>query len=253
MRQPMYYEPDAPSTTLVDESDASQILTVEELRALRDRMGAEATAARQRRSAAPSEVPPSPAVIPLEARAEVWEVWEALRHQAIHRQRRLRRLAAVGCLVLAGGMVGVLVITTHTRPDPRSTGQGFVPVLPAPVVSVPPAPVVSVPPVTTSSVPVPVFPTPEAPPVTPAVPIAPAPGGSAANTTKLPAARVRPPRASSRPAPSRPSAAPTPTDGRPPPTVVNLDESPSRPSAAPSDGRPPPTVVNLDERRRGQR
>jgi hypothetical protein len=221
-------------------------------------MGAEATAARQGRSAAPSEVPPSPAVIPLEARAEVWEVWEALRHQAIHRQRRLRRLAAVGCLVLAGGMVGVLVITTHTRSDPRSTGQGFVPVLPAPVVSMPPAPVVSVPPVTTSSVPVPVFPTPEAPPVTPAVPIAPAPGGSAANTTRLPAtkvpaARVHPPRARSRPAPSRPPVAPAPTDGRPPPTVVNLDESPSRPSAAPSDGRPPPTVVNLDERRRGQR
>ena len=209
----------------MDESDAGQILTVEELRALRDRMGAEAAAARQGRSAAPSEVSTSPAVIPLEARAEVWEVWEALRYQAIHRQRRLRRLAAVGCLVLAGGMVGVLVITTHTRPDPRSTGQGFVPVLPAPVVSMPP--------VTTSSVPVPVFPTPEAPPVTPAVPIAPAPGGSAANTTKLPAtkvpaARVHPPRARSRP-------------------------TPSRPSAAPSDGRPPPTVVNLDERRREQR
>ena len=228
----------------MDESDAGQILTVEELRALRDRMGAEAAAARQGRSAAPSEVSTSPAVIPLEARAEVWE---ALRYHAIHRQRRLRRLAAVGCLVLAGGMVGVLVITTHTRSDPRSTGQGFVPVLPAPVVSVPP--------VTTSSVPVPVFPAPEAPPVTSAVPIAPAPGGSAANTTKLPTARVHPPRARSRPAPSRPPAAPAPTDGRPPPTVVNLDESPSRPSAAPapSDGRPPPTVVNLDERRRGQR
>jgi hypothetical protein len=219
----------------VDESDAGQILTVEELRALRDRMGAEAAAARQVRGAAPSEVPASPAVIPLEARAEVWEI---RRHLAIQRQRWSRRLAAVGCLALAGGAVSVLVITAHTRSDPGSAGQVFVPVFPAPVVSVPP--------VITSSAPEPVSPT-EAP----VVPVAPAPGGSAENTTKLPAAAVHPPRGSYRPAPSRPSVAPS--DGRPPPTVVNLDEPPSAASAAPSDGRPPPTVVNLDERRRGQR
>ena len=225
----------------VDESDAGQILTVEELRALRDRMGAEAAAARQVRSAAPSEVAASPAVIPLEARAEVREV---LRHLAIQRQRWSRRLAAVGCLALAGGAVSVLAITAHTRSDPGSAGQVFVPVFPAPVVSVPP--------VATSSAPEPVSPT-EAPvaPAAPAVPIVTAPGGSAKNTTKLPAAAVHPPRASYRPAPSRPSVAPS--DGRPPPTVVNLDEPPSAPSVAPSDGRPPPTVVNLDERRRGQR
>jgi hypothetical protein len=219
----------------VDESDAGQILTVEELRALRDRMGVEAAAARQVRGAAPSEVAASPAVIPLEARAEVREV---LRHLAIQRQRWSRRLAVVGCLALAGGAVSVLVITASTRSDPGSAGEVFVPVFPAPVVSVPP--------MTTSFAPEPVFPT-EAP----VVPIVTAPGGSAKNTTKLPAATVHPPRSSYRSAPSRPSVAPS--DGRPPPTVVNLDEPPSAPSVAPSDGRPPPTVVNLDERRRGQR
>jgi hypothetical protein len=219
----------------VDESDAGQILTVEELRALRDRMGAEAAAARQVRGAAPSEVPVSPAVIPLEARAEVWEIQ---RHLAIQRQRWSRRLAAVGCLALAGGAVSVLVITAHTRSDPGSAGQVFVPVFPAPVASVPP--------VITSSASEPV--SPKEAPVDPVVPIAPVPGDSAENTTKLPAATVHPPRASYRPAPSRPSVAPS--DGRPPPTVVNLDEPPS---AAPSDGRPPPTVVNLDGRHRGQR
>ena len=230
MRQPMYYEPDAPSTTLVDEADAGQILTVEELRALRDRMGAEAAAARQGRSAAQREVPASPAVIPLEAHAE--EVREVLRHLVIRRQRWSRRLVAVGCLALAGGAVSVLVITASTRSEPGSAGQVVVPVFPAPVVSVP----VPVPPVTASSAPEPVSP-PVAPvaPVAPVVPIAPAPGGSAAKTTKLPAtkvpaARVHPPRARSRPAPSRPPVAP-----------------------AASDGRPPPTVVDLDERRRGQR
>jgi hypothetical protein len=159
----------------VDESDTGQILTVEELRALRDRMGAEAAAARQPRSAAQVEVPTPPAVIPLEARAEPWE---APRHRARPRQSWPRRLAAVGCLALAGGTVTVLVITAHTRSDPRSAGEVSVPVLPAPAVSVPvvSVPVVSVPPVTTSSAPEPVSSTSPAP-VVPPVPVAAARGG----------------------------------------------------------------------------
>jgi hypothetical protein len=184
-------------------------------------MGAEAAAARQPRSAAQVEVPTPPEVIPLEARAEPCE---APRHRARHRQSWPRRLAAVGCLALAGSTVTVLVITAHTRSDPRSAGEVSVPVLPAPAVSVP---VVSVPPVTTSSAPEPVSSTPPAP-VAPPVLVAAAPGGSAESTTKLPAATVHTPRATHRPAPSPTSAAPT--DGRPPPTVVNLDEP--RPGAA---------------------
>jgi hypothetical protein len=184
-------------------------------------MGAEAAAGRQPRSAAQVEVPTPPAVIPLEARAEPGE---APRHRARPRQSWPRRLAAVGCLALAGGTVTVLVITAHTRSDPRSAGEVSVPVLPAPAVSVP---VVSVPPVTTSSAPEPVSSTPPAP-VAPPVLVAAAPGGSAESTTKLPAATVHTPRATHRPAPSPTSAAPT--DGRPPPTVVNLDEP--RPGAA---------------------
>ncbi|MGH3548206.1 MAG: hypothetical protein ACRDQU_08850 [Pseudonocardiaceae bacterium] len=211
----------------MDESEVGQILTLDELRALRDRMGAEVAAARQARNAAQEgEVPTPPAVIPLEARTEAWE---SLRHRARHRQswpRRswFRRLAAVGCLALAGGTVTVLVITAHPRSDPRSAGEISVPALPTPVVS---PPVVSLPPVTTSSAPEPASST--APvPVIPPVPGAAAPGGSAENTTKLPAATVHAPRATHRPAPSRTSA--PPTDGRPPPTVVNLDQP--RPGAA---------------------
>jgi hypothetical protein len=205
----------------MDEWDAGQILTVEELRALRDRMGVEAAAARQARSAAQVEVPTPPAVIPLEARAEPWE---APRHRARDRQSWPRRLAAVGCLALAGGTVTMLVITGHTRSEPRPAGEVSVPIFPAPAASVP---VVSVPPVTTSSTVEPVSSTPPAP-VVPPVPIAAAPGGSAEVPTKLPAATVHAPRATHRPVPSPTSTAPT--DGRPPPTVVNLDEP--RPGAA---------------------
>jgi hypothetical protein len=204
-------------------------------------MGAEAAAGRQPRSAAQVEVPTPPAVIPLEARAEPWE---APRHRARHRQSWPRRLAAVGCLALAGGTVTVLVITAHTRSDPRSAGEVSVPVLPAPAVSPPVVSlptVSSVPAVPSSSAPEPVSPTPPVPVVAP-VPSAAAPGGSAGDTTELPAATVHTPRATHRPAPSPTSAAPT--DGRPPPTVVNLDEPPpgaavNRAGAASTAPQPP--------------
>jgi hypothetical protein len=221
----------------VDESDADQILTVDELRALRDRVSAEAAAARQARSAAQLKVPAPPAATPHEARVETCEAPQHLQHWARHPQSWPRRLAAVGCLALAGGTVTMLVITAHFRAGPSSAGEVPVPVLPTPVVSLP---VVSVPPVTTSSVPEPLSPAPQTA-VAPKAPIAPASDGSAEYTTKQPAATGHAPRSPYRPVPSRTSA--PPTDGRPPPTVVNLDAPPSDAAANRTDATSaaPPT------------
>lgn len=250
---------------LVDESDADQILTIDELRALRDRMGAEATAARRARNAAPIGVPSPPPARPREDDAERWE---AIPREPRHRLRTPkrhwpRRLAAIGCLALAGGGVTVLVNSGDIDPAPGNTSAASAPAFP---ISVPPEEVfpTSVPPeeavFPTSVVPGPEFPPPvaEKPPVitSPApepAPFAPAPTGSpptsiaaapdrsAGRTTKRPTTTARPPQTTRQPA-LPPPTSPAPTDSRPPPTPTD-----NRPPPAPTDSRPPPTVVNLDE------
>jgi hypothetical protein len=213
---------------LVDDWDANQILTIEELRALRDRVGAEAAAARQAHDTAQAQPPSALAPTPLEDPAEPGQ---AAPHHGKHWQyppprRWPRRLAAAGSLALAGGLVTMLVITTHPRPDARSASRVSVPAVPPPVVSLP---VVSAPMLTTTSaaplpVPEPVSPTREAPVIPPVASSVAADGVADTTTSPRPAATVHAPRRTSRPAPAPAPAFPAPTDGRPPPTVVNLDQ-----------------------------
>ena len=141
--------PGGPLGEVVDESDADQILAIDELRALRDRIGAERAAPKTATSAAPlfekpqtrqapDPTEPSPES-PLGADEPDEDPWEALRRQAQGRQRWGRLVAAGGCLALTGGAVTVLLITAHNRSD--------APAAPAPTVSAvpvsPPAPVSS--------------------------------------------------------------------------------------------------------------
>ncbi len=119
---------------VVDDPDADQILTIEELRALRDQTGVPA-AAPATAPTAEIRVPNQPAAIPLETRADPWQ---DLRRRARDQRRWLRwarPLAAAGCLALAGGGVAVLVITNHSRSDPLSPVKASVPAAPAPSVS----------------------------------------------------------------------------------------------------------------------
>lgn len=212
----------------MDESDADQILTVEELRTLRDRMGAEAASARRAKSAARTKVPTPPPDVPLEARADPWE---ELPHRPRHRLRRRRRgarwPAAAGCVALAGAAVTVVIITAHTRSAPRSASGVSPPAVPAPPVSAPPvsAPVIPALPVPTSTAPEPVLLAPP-PAVVAPVPIATAPRRPVENSTKRPAATAPAPRTTYRPAPPPPTST-VPADTRPSPTVVDLDGPPS--------------------------
>ena len=103
--------PHAPLGVVVDESDADQILAIDELRALRDRMGTEPAAPTAVTSAAPIQ-PPDQLAASLAARDDVWE---DLRRQTRDRRKWGRFAAAGGCLALTGSAVVVLVITAHTR------------------------------------------------------------------------------------------------------------------------------------------
>lgn len=103
--------PGAPLGVVVDESDADQILAIDELRALRDRMGTEPAAPAAATSAAPIQ-PPDRLTASLAARDDSWE---DLRRQTRDRRRWGRFVAAGGCLALTGAAVVVLVITAHTR------------------------------------------------------------------------------------------------------------------------------------------
>src|SRR5438270_334402 len=70
--------PRAPLGVVVDESDADQILAIDELRALRDRMGTEPAAPTAVTSAAPIQ-PPDRLAASLAARDDVWEDLRRLR------------------------------------------------------------------------------------------------------------------------------------------------------------------------------
>lgn len=202
----------------MDESDSDQILTIEELRSLRDRMGAEAAAPAAVRSAAKIEVPDPPAAIPLQTRVDPWE---DLRRRARDRRHWARPLAAAVCLALAGGVVTVLVIAAHNRAARPSAP----PVLPSAI----PAPAVSAPPVTASA-PLTV-PSALQPAFVPPAPIVTTPSQPADHTTEPRAAPVPAPRAPHRPKP--------PTAARPSPTGVAADTQPHG-AAADQPGAPQP-------------
>ena len=97
---------------VVDEPDTDQILAIDELRALRDRMAADAAAPAAVMDAAPVETPDPLAAIPPEDRADPWE---ELRRQARDRRHWGRLVAAGGGLAVAGAAVGLLVFTAHSR------------------------------------------------------------------------------------------------------------------------------------------
>ena len=118
--------PDAPLGVVVDESDADQILAIDELRALRDRIGTEPAAPTAATNAAPIQTPDRLAAS-LAARDDLWE---DLRRQTRDRRKWGRLVAAGGCLALTGSAVVVLIITAHTRSVSPSGG-----VAPAPAVS----------------------------------------------------------------------------------------------------------------------
>ncbi|MFN2534490.1 MAG: hypothetical protein ABR528_04495 [Pseudonocardiaceae bacterium] len=101
----------------MDESESDQILAIDELRALRDRMGADAAAPGAVTNASPIEPPDPLAAIPPEARADPWE---ELRRQARDRRHWGRLVAAGGGLALAGAVVGLLVFIAHNRSVPPS-------------------------------------------------------------------------------------------------------------------------------------
>ncbi|HEV7830272.1 MAG TPA: hypothetical protein VGP04_15780 [Pseudonocardiaceae bacterium] len=216
----------------MDEPDSNQILTIEELRSLRDRMGAEAAAPPPTASAAQFEISDSPAGVPLEAPPDPWE---ALRRRA-RGQRRwaefrwARPLAAASCLAAAGGGVALLVFTGHSRSDPPPTVEVFTPTTRAPSV--------------TTSAPVSVSSTAEPSIVLP-VPIAPAPSPSADGTTEPPTAAVPPPRAtyrfnsptSAKPPATRPSPARVPEPGPPPGAAADRAGTPGAAT------EPQPTVT----------
>jgi hypothetical protein len=181
---------------VVDESDSDQILTIEELRSLRDRMGTEAAAPPAVMRAPEHEVSSPPAAIPVQARADPWE---DLRRRASDRRRWTRPLAAAGCLALVGGAVSVLVVVARGRTDAPSVPRVSPSVLAVPAVSAPAATASA--PVTVSSAP---EPSPEPSALLPP-PSVPAPSQPADETI---AATVPAPRATQRPKPP-PAAAST--------------------------------------------
>ncbi|HEY3895473.1 MAG TPA: hypothetical protein VGL88_08915, partial [Pseudonocardiaceae bacterium] len=189
----------------MSEPDADQILTVEELRSLRDRMGADAAPPRVAAGAAEVEVPRPATAIPLEADTDPWE---DLRRRARAQRpwaelRWLKPVAVAGCLVVAGGAITMLVITGRTT---RS--------VPPPTVEVS-RPAVSAPPVATAA--------PTAVPSTPALSIIPPapvvapPSPPAGGTIEPRATAVAPPPTTHRA--KRPNPA-TPSTARPSPPMV---------------------------------
>lgn len=204
---------------VVDEPDADQILTIDELRSLRDRMGAEAAAPAPVTGAAGFEIPDPPPGVPLQAQPDPWE---DLRRRATG-QRRWggfrwgKPLAIAGCLAVAGGGVAALLMTGHTRTDPPPSVKVSTPVTPA-LTSAPVSVVLTPEPAI-------VPPVPTVPESTAPAPIVPAPSPPAEDTTtEPPTAAVPPPRATYRPKP--PTAAKSPA-ARPAPAGV-----PERPPAA---------------------
>lgn len=197
---------------VMDESDSDQILTIEQLRSLRDRISAEAAAPPAVKSAPEHEVTSPPAAIPMQARTDPWE---DLRRRASDRRRWARPLAAAGCLALVGGAVSVLVVVARSRSDAPSVPRVSPSVLPVPAVSAPA--VTASAPVTLSSAPEP-LPEPSAALLPPSS--VPAPSQPANEAT---AATVPAPRATQRP---KPPPAATPTAARRSPTGAVRDEQP---------------------------
>jgi hypothetical protein len=225
--------PHAPLGEVVDESDADQILAIEELRSLRDRAGVDAPPPWAATGAAPTEAPNPPTAASLEADADPWE---DLRSRATERRRWGRLAMAGGGLALAGGAIAV-VMTAHS-------GSGA----PAPVKV--PVPAVSAPPVTPSAVSSPTqpavsVPSPEPSAVLP-VPTGAAPSPSAEDTTQPPAAAVPAPGITHRPKPPSRATAPAtrhspsvaPADGSAPGAAPDFNNAPSEPA-----GSPDPTLT----------
>lgn len=226
----------------MDESDADQILAIDELRALRDRIGAERAAPASKTTAAPlfqkAQAPEEPSA---ESTLEADEdPWESLRRQAQDRRRWGRLVAAGGCLALTGGAVAVLLITAHNRSG--------APVAPVPTVSAvpvnPPPPVNSAAPVTpaasgldsspaSSAQPSAVLPMPD--PVAPSAtaPSAPADDATTPQPVAVPAPgatqRAKPPTA---PATRRPPEV-APADGWAPGAGADRVDTPHEPAGSP--------------------
>ncbi|MBV8994130.1 MAG: hypothetical protein JO287_10635 [Pseudonocardiales bacterium] len=192
----------------MDESETDQILAIDELRALRDRMSADAATPGAVTNAAPVEAPDPLAAIPPEVRDDPWE---ELRRQARDRRHWGRLVAAGGGLAVAGAAVALLVFSAHNR----SVAPSGVTV-PAPTVSA--VPVSPAAPAAVSSaaqpsavLPVPVVPGPTtsaeevAGPGAAAVPEPPAPP---ATHRRKPPGSVAPP--ASGPSPAMPAGGPVP-------------------------------------------
>jgi hypothetical protein len=213
--------PGRPLGEVVDESDADQILAIDELRALRDRIGAERAAPKTATSAAPlfekpqtRQAPDPTEPFPASPRGvdePDEDPWEALRRQAQGRQRWGRLVAAGGCLTLTAGAVAVLLITAHNR--------SVAPVAPVPTVSA-----------------VPVSPP---GPMGPEAPVTPAAGGPAASvepSAVLPMPSPVPPSATVPSAPAQDATGPQPQ-----PAAVPAPRATHRyqPPTAPATQRPP--------------
>ena len=221
---------DRPLGEDVDESDADQILAIDELRALRDRIGAERAAPAPTTSAAPlfqkAQAPEEPSAESMPEADE--DPWESLRRQAQDRRRWGKLVAAGGCLALTGGAVAILLITAHNRSS--------APAAPAPTVSAVPA---SPPPPVSSAAPV----TPAASGSEPAQPSAglpvPNPVPPGATAPSAPADDATTPQPATVPAPAAPHRAKPPTapGTRRPPAVAPADGW--APGAGPDHGDSP--------------
>jgi hypothetical protein len=214
VRRPVPNRSGASFNNVVDESDSDQILTIEELRSLRDRMGAEAAAPRAVPRTAETEGSDPAAAIPLQTPADPWE---DLRRRARDQRRWVRPLAAAGCLAFAGGVVTAVVITAHSRSVSPPARDVSTPAVPASVASAPP---VTAP----TRVIVPSAAEPSAiPPAIPPMSAVTAPSPPTDNTTEPEAASVPSPQTTHRP---KQPASTAPKAARPSPTALNPDRQP---------------------------
>ena len=194
----------------MDESDADQILAIDELRSLRDRMGHEAPGFGAVSSAAPVEVPNRATAAAPESGADPWD---DLRRRASE-QRRWGRLVLIGgSLAVTAGAIAVVLIA-HGGSAAPAPAKAPAPAVPAPPVS-PSAP---------TAVSSAAQPAPEPSAVLPVPTTGAAPSPSAQDPTAPPAAAVLAPTTTHRPKP--PSGAPGPITRH-------------APSVAPADGPAP--------------
>jgi hypothetical protein len=194
--------PGAPLYEVVDESDADQILAIDELRALRDRTWNDAPPPEALTSAAPIEVPNPATAMSLE---DGDDPWEDLRRRATERRRWGRLVAAGGCLAVTGGVIA-LVFTSHGRSVPPPAVKVPVPAVSAPAVS--PAAPAAASSAAEPALPLPAAPTPSA--VLPA-PVVVTPSPSAQDAPEPQPAAVPAPAATHRKPPSyAPHRAPQP-------------------------------------------